>query len=283
MSDDRTQDMTPQQRRAAEAVRGLPRPTADADFRARLKREFAQGALPGADQPTDEDPAVVVRPAASIWRRVAWAAAAAAAAVALAMFATNPRPGPATLAVAGVGTVTVDGHAVDTDHVGSLNALLHAGARVAVSDGVTLDLRYPGTMAWRLEPGTTAVLPAAPGRWWGRSIRCEVEVGETGLRTGPDFPGAHLAIATGEGAAIVTGTLVSVYRDAEVTCVCVQEGEVRMEDADGDPLGAVPAGKRTVLFRDGRPPLIDDAIAPPHQKHLLEFDSACANAFPPAD
>ncbi|MBU1674842.1 FecR family protein, partial [bacterium] len=222
----------------------------------------------------------VLRPPRSVWRRTAMPTLAVAAALALLMVVTNRRPGPVPLGGGGPGTVTVDGQTVPANRPEALARLLHPGARVTLSDDAELDLHYPGVMVWRLEPGTTAVLPPAPGRWYGKALECRLEKGELGLRTGPGFPGARLAIVTAEGRAIVTGTLVSVYRDDAVTCVCVVEGAVVMETASGEVLGNIEAGRRRVLFRDGSEPL-HDAIAPPHQAHLQAFDGACGNVFGP--
>ena len=90
------------------------------------------------------------------------------------------------------------------------------------------------------------------------------------ILTGPRFRGGHLVVTTGEGAIEITGTLVSVFRDESVTCVCVHEGtaSVGIDEADMEP---IPAGKRKVMFADGSPSMVTD-IAPPHRDHLIEFE-----------
>ncbi|MFH1277069.1 MAG: hypothetical protein ABIK65_01655 [Candidatus Eisenbacteria bacterium] len=265
MSGRENKPMTPKERLAREAVRELTRPQADPAFRERLKRDFVAGAIPERAEPVPR------RSGRGPLRWSRFAPLAAAAVVLLAILAGNRGPAPRLLGTSGEGTVTVDGRAIPTVRWDELAAALRPGARIELRDGAVLDVHYPGSMVWRLEEGTIATLPGAPGRWFSRSVECALEIGEAAVRSGPDFPGTSLTIRTGEGMIVLTGTLVSVFRNYEVTCVCVQEGTASI-GVDEEDLETVSAGKRKVMFRDGSPSTITE-IAPPHRDHLIEFDA----------
>jgi hypothetical protein len=265
MNGNDTHRLTDRELRAQSALRALSIPHADLAFRERLKREFVAGTV----QSRIAWPVLRSRRFAPS-RRLA-ATLAIAATLAFVLLAANRSPGPRAIGGNGLGFVSIDGARLPAGELGRIGALIRPGATLVLGDGATLDLEYPGNMGWRLFSGTTATLPSAPGRWFRRSVESWVEFGEISVRTGGDFHGSQLTLATAEGRAIVTGTLVSVVRDSSVTCVCVHEGTVRMEAAGRD-LGSIRVGKRRVLFRDGSEPVILD-IAAPHRDHLIEFDA----------
>ncbi len=253
------------EQRARAAVRGLPVPAADGAFRARLKAQFVDGSIREAI----EWPEVAAGRFANA--RLVAGALAMAAILAFLAFGLNRYPAPRAIGGNGYGHVSIDGVEFPSTDLTGIDASLSEGSRVALSGGATLDIHYPGTMGWRIFSGTTVTLPERPGRWFGREIASHMEYGEISVRTGDHFGGTSLTLATDEGLALVTGTLVSVVRDSSVTCVCVHEGSVRMEAAGVD-LGVIPVGKRRVLFRDGSDPVILD-IAAPHRDHLIELDA----------
>lgn len=261
MNDRHDTELTPRQRAAQEAVRGLARPTADPDFRRRLKADFVAGAIAPAARPAAGGAKVL---------RLVVPALAAAAMIAVAVIGLGSRPGPELAGLDGDGRVVIDGAVMaDAD---ALAASLRPGARVELQGDVTLEVLYPGTLAWRLAPGTVFTLPDAPGRFLPRRLRAELEFGEVSVRTGPDFAGNALVVGTGEGDAVITGTLVDVFRNEAVTCICLIEGSCRVV-SDGRDLGALDPGMRWVLHRDGADPDLLD-IAPPHREHMeaLECD-----------
>jgi hypothetical protein len=277
MDDRERQEMTPAQRRARDAVRRLGRPAADAAFRERLRRDFISGAIGGA---ADRDAQRRAARARAWWRGLRWSWAApltAAAALLIVLWSANQGPAPQLLATNGVGMVRIDGRAIPAAESDRLAAALRGGAAVALEDGARLDLLYPGSMIWELTDGTQMTLPDPPGRWFGRGTAAAVGIGEAHVLTGPAFPGSRLTIRTDEGLVELTGTLVSVFRDSLVTCVCVQEGTARIGISEQD-LEAIPAGRRKVMFRDGRPPMVT-AIAPPHRDHLIEFEARVRGGF----
>ena len=282
MSERDFENLDQQQRAAREAVRGLVRPAADPDFRARLKDQFVAGRIPETELSRDDDQdAVLAGPARRPqgWRRsgLGWGGLAAAAVLAVAMIFGNRLPGPELLDATGTGIVTIDGRELSATDPGALGEALRPGTRIQVGQDSSVDVLYPGSFAMRLGAGTDLELPARPGRWYGRSVEAPLTYGEVSVRTGPDLAGGDLTIRTAEGRTIIHGTLVSVMRNDDVTCICLYEGsaDVRTDDQD---LGAVPRGMRWVLFRDGSAPQLLE-IVPAHRDHMLGLDDALGDVF----
>jgi hypothetical protein len=269
MTDDARGNLDPQQRRARDAVRGLGTPSADPAFRARLKEQFVAGAVPEPKSP------VATRPPARIpW--FSWGTLAAAAALAWAVLGLNSLPGPELLVVHGPGTVVVDGRTIDATGP-DFARVLEPGVRLQVGDETSLDILYPGSLVWRLAPGTDFVLPGRPGRWFRRTVTADLALGEVSVRTGPDFAGGRLHVVTPTGAAVVSGTLINIFHNEELSCFCLHDGTARVV-VGGTDLGEIPAMKRRVVFSDDREPVIAD-IAPPHLEHMLSLDRERAGVF----
>jgi ferric-dicitrate binding protein FerR (iron transport regulator) len=266
MSDREEHDLTPEQDRARDAVRSLPRVEPDPGFRERLKADFVAGRLVGEDEPGRPGRSGPARRRIRVWRTLVPAAIALAVVVVVIL---NGGPQPDVADITGEGTVTVDGRNFATSERGPIANAVRPGSRVEVSDGVKLDLVYGRTMAVQLS-SATATVPAAPARWFGKTGECRVEMGELSVITGPRFRGGQLVVTTAEGTIDITGTLASVFRDSSVTCVCVHEGTASVGIDAGD-MENIPAGQRKVMFADGSPPLITD-IAPPHRDHMIDFE-----------
>jgi ferric-dicitrate binding protein FerR (iron transport regulator) len=268
MSDRDEQDLTPEQSRARDAVRSLPRVEPDPAFRERLKADFVAGRLGEAEAPGhgDRPGAGRARRRVRAWRTLVPAAIALAVVVVAIL---NGGPQPELADIGGQGTVTVDGRNFATSDRSAIAQAVGPGSRVSVSNGVTLDLVYGSIMAVQLSSGT-ATVPAAPARWFGKTGESRVEMGELSVITGPRFRGGRLVVTTGEGIIAITGTLASVFRDSSVTCVCVHEGTASVGVDAGD-MEDIPAGQRKVMFADGSPPIVTD-IAPPHRDHMIEFE-----------
>ncbi len=270
MSEHERDNLDPQQRLAQDAVRSLGLPAADPAFRARLKEQFVAGAIPAREAP------VVPLPR----RRLpvyGWGTLAAAAVLAFAAVGLNRLPGPDLLAVAGAGTVVVDGQSVDGADTPAIAALLRPGAHVQLQGETTLDIQYAGTMIWRLSPGTDVVLPERPGRWYGRTVAAQLAMGEISVRTGPDLAGGELDVHTPLGSALITGTLINIMHNGELSCFCLHDGTAHVH-AGGADLGAVPALKRRVVFGDGRASMVDD-LAGPHLEHMRSLDEERCAVF----
>ncbi len=271
MTDHNENQLNEAQQRAVDAVQGLTNPRADADFRARLKQQFVSG---------DIDPkakVVVHAKPVSSRRWLTWAPLAAAAVLAVALFFGGRLPGPDAMGAHLAGTVVIDGHEVAAADSVLLDDLLHPGAVIELRDGAELDILYPGSLVMRLASGTTMTLPERPRRWFSRNITADMSQGEISIRTGPQFAGNMLAVQTPEGRARIYGTLVSVFRNDDLTCVCLFEGTAVMDDLSTE-LGPIPVGKRWVLYTDGRAAELLD-IAPPHQEHMEGLDRARCDCF----
>jgi hypothetical protein len=269
MTDDARDNLDPQQRRARDAVRGLGTPSADPAFRARLKEQFVAGTVPERESP------VATRPPARIpW--FSWGTLAAAAALAWAVLGLNSLPGPELLAVHGPGTVVVDGRTIDAAGP-DFARVLEPGVRLQVGDETSLDILYPGSMVWRVAPGSDFVLPGRPGRWFRRTVTADLALGEVSVRTGPDLVGGGLDVTTPAGTAVITGTLIDIYHNGELSCFCLHDGTASVL-VNGSDLGGIPAMKRRVVFTDGREPALED-IAPPHLEHMLGLDRERAGVF----
>lgn len=240
--------LTPDELRARDAVRELPRPAIDPGFRARLRQEFVTGTIESAAPP---------RVLAFPWHRRAmtrWGAAALAAAAALVVVTTlNQAPEWKLGAVRGEGIVLVDGVPVPTAHTEELARLVRPGAFLQLPREVELEIASAGQMAVQYTGGTQASVPARPGRWFGRKTGAEVREGEVRVMTGAGFRGAKLAIETPEALVMVVGTTFAVICEPTGTCVCVMEGRLRVGTRGGERMAEVEAGRRRYVFSDGRP------------------------------
>ena len=240
------------ERQAAELVRSLPAPRPDPAYRTRMRREFVSGSLrPPAAMPDAEE-------AERRWWDSMLVPAAAGLLV-LAGLLLNQGPGWQLLEVQGQGTTLVNGRPVAASEHAALARALRRGGRLALPEGVSLTVTAPGNMAVEITPGTEAMLSAPPSRWLGRIASAEVSSGELRFTTGERFPGSHLRVKTPEARIEVTGTTLAVIREPKGTCVCVMDGVVRV-GVEGQPMVAVPAGRRRFVYRDGRPPALDEML-----------------------
>jgi hypothetical protein len=266
MSDGEQNHLGPDEERARQAVRSLPRAEADPGFRERLKADFVAGRLGAATEPPPAFPPRRRRRRAGMWRVLVPSVLALAV---IAVVILNGGPVPELAGVSGEGTVIVGEITYATSDREAIAGAIRGGSSIEVSDGVDLDLMYGDVFAVRLSSGS-ATVPTAPGRWFGKKAVSGVGFGELNVLTGPGFRGDQLVIATDDGVIEITGTLVSVFSDSALTCVCVQEGTASVGE-DEDDMEPIPAGKRKVMFADGRPPMVTD-IAPPHRDHLIQFE-----------
>jgi ferric-dicitrate binding protein FerR (iron transport regulator) len=228
-------ELTRDEIRAREALRSLPAPTADPAFRARLKGDFVRGTIA-------EAPAPRVLELPRRWPWLGWAAGAAAAAAALVLVPLlNSGPRWQVMGLEGPGPVRVGGREIAADAIAGLPARLRASVWIEVSAGSQLDLVLPGVAVMQITGGTTATLPASPGRWYGRLMESSLERGEVRFSTGPAFEGVRLAVVTREARAEVVGTTFAVVSDSIGSCTCVFEGAVRL----------VPHGAAGEVIREG--------------------------------
>jgi ferric-dicitrate binding protein FerR (iron transport regulator) len=250
------------ERQAAELVRALPAPRPTAAFRARLRQEFVAEAPPRA----------AVAPHAEGAARHWWDSMlvpAAAGLLVLAVLLMNHGPGWEVLKTQGAGSALVNGRAVSLGDRAELQRALQGGARLQLPEGVSLTIVAPGRLAVEVTPGTDARLSAPPARWLGRLASAEVESGELRISTGARFPGSRLKVKTPEANVEVTATTLAVIRDPHGTCVCVMDGTVHV-GVQGQPMVAIPAGRRRYFYRDRTTPL-DDEMLPTERIKLGEM------------
>ncbi len=230
-------DWTPEERRAAEALRRLPTVAADPRFRERLRRQFRTGQIPSRRAPFG-------------WR---WAAAAAVLlAVGAAAFFSQRGLGWTVIASQGSGAVRVDGRAIEVSDSGRLAAALVPGTLVETDERTQLRLTHGETLVLEITPESAVRLPAVPHRWLRRTTVAAVERGELRGVTGRNFTGARLRVELPDAVVEVTGTVFAVLRNADGSCVCVLEGTVQMHDAAG--IADVPPLRRRLIPPYGEPP-----------------------------
>jgi FecR protein len=255
----------------------MPEVAADTRFRERLRAEFVEGELRGQGRTQARLVPEGRRFRSGILRwRVLLPAAAAAVLVVIITLSRGPALELAL--VNAPGAVTVNGRSYDATDRPMLESALQPGAVLVLAKGTELDLLDGDAVVYELS-SATATLPQPVAGWRGaKTAEWRLERGEIRVLTGPDFRGRRLLIETPEGVAEVSGTLLSVARDETATCVCVHAGVARVGVHPGD-LESVPAGKRRVMFADGRPPIITD-IEPSHREGLIKFDAKFQSQFP---
>jgi hypothetical protein len=235
----------PDEARVLERIRSAAPPLADAAFRSRLKQEFVSGEIP-------ERHAVISLPEPRRTHRVRWIAAmAAAASITVVALALNQAPRWVVMPSAGSGTLLVNGVPHPIEDAAGLARHLRPGARLVLQSAQDLDLVSSGLLAMQLAPGTEAVLPAPPGRWFGRVGRGSVSRGHLRLTTGRRFDGSRLSITTPDATVQVTGTTLAVIAEPHGTCVCVLEGTAHVRPHKGSMTPVTP-GTRCEVARGER-------------------------------
>lgn len=261
-------NLTPDERKAGAAVRGLRMRGPSRALRERLQTEFMTGSITSGLDRSRMRQAPVISGFPMRWARpLVWAAAA----VLIAVTAIGVNRGPAwqVKSVSGSGIVVVGNLPIPLSHTEQLAAALQPGARVRIPPGATLEVMAPGQMAIVLLAGTHVEMPATPGRWFGRRVTATLASGQLRISTGPQFNGARLAIRTPEAEVTVTGTTLAVICEPHGTCVCVLEGRVDV-GARGGEMSVVEEGRRRFVFNDGRGPEVDE-MRPAERDRLGEF------------
>jgi ferric-dicitrate binding protein FerR (iron transport regulator) len=235
---------------------GLAEVPLDAPVRASLRRAFQDGTLAEVGAP----------------RRARWfTVGAAAAAILLFLWVQHLGPGLRWNVLESPDTLTVDGVVYGTTD--ALDRAVARGGVVEVPDaGSSLVLGMESSVVFELTPGSVLEVPSPTAG--DEPLHLAVRQGELRALTGPAFAGRRLAVTTPDGRVEVTGTIFSVACDAGGTCVCVLEGRLRVGVDEAD-LETIPAGRRKVLYRDGRTAEVSEA-APPHVAGLEDFRAAWA-------
>lgn len=262
--------LTEEERRVQEVLRDLGEVRSDDAFRKNLKQAFVSGTIEEWHRPEPKHHIP--------WRSV-WQVAFASAVVLVALTFIFTLQGPAwkLCSVEGHGSITVNGREVDSRDTSRLAGLIEPGARIQVAGEARLDIMAGDVMFLELDSGTDLTLPNAPRRWFPRPLVSDLYRGEIRLKTGPGFSGRRLTVNTAEGRILVTGTVISVYKGEDFTCVCILEGtaSIGKDDAHMEKVGA---GLRKVMFSGDRPSEIMD-IEPHHKEELLKFLTRSERVF----
>jgi hypothetical protein len=261
MTRDRT-PLTPAEEAVRKALQSLPPVPADPEFRDRLERDFTYG----APQPDRKESPRRHSPWAAFLR---WAYLPAAAALLLAVAIPLNRGGGWSVSHVREGSIVVDGREFEAIEDEALSTVLGRGGELETGPGMLLQFERPGRLAVEVDAGARVEVPSPPGRWWNRDVTLRVEEGEMRVLTGPAFAGRRLVVLTPESRTEVVGTLISVFRDAGGTCVCVMHGTAMVGPPAGE-MQPVPAGMRMVLPATGDPFL--DGIMPPHEAGMRAFE-----------
>jgi ferric-dicitrate binding protein FerR (iron transport regulator) len=245
---------TPEERRAAEAVRALAEPRAPEAFRADLRARFVSGAI-AADAPAAAAPAAASprgRPAPVV---ALFGLAAAAALAWLVWTATEPAPWHYMGASGDSGEVWVSGRRMDPDDADGIQAMLRGGVPIRTTGTMEFDYVMHEQLSVQLAPESEMTVPEWPRRWMGDVASCEVARGEARFTTGSRYA-SRLRVSSPLAMIEVTGTTLAVISGPDSSCVCVLDGEVLMTDPDGTR-HAVRAGTRRTVFRSA-PSRVED-------------------------
>ncbi len=277
MSERDNMNLTPEERQMQESVRDLGEVRADDAFRAKLRQQFVSGEIAEGETTAEaEAPKIVEMPPQKRRRRGFLAVLPAMAAMLAIIFFNGGDPEWEMKDVRGTGTVTVNEQTVDAADRDAVANLIVPQAHISVPEGVQLDIVLDGVLVVGVAGPAEFTLPDNPDGD-DYAYQTTVHKGEFRIKTGPEFPGSQVLILTTEGRIEITGTTIAVYKNDEVTCVCVLEGTALI-GKDGAHLDAIGAGMRKVMFVDGSEPAIIP-IEPGHEHGLLEFEGYNEHTF----
>ena len=263
MTERQDMNLTPEERRLQEAIRGLGEVRSEDAFRERLCREFISGDIVPVDRGGNR-------------RRLWTVAIPALAAIFAFLLLSGGDPSWTLKSVTGTGTIQIDGHSVDAEDFAGIEALVKPGARFVVPATAELELRLGKVMVFGIIRDSDVTIPADPSAD-ETTFTATVTLGELLVKTGPAFAGEDLLILTSEGRIELTGTTIAVNKGDGFTCVCVLEGTAKIGKDKAD-LEEVSAGYRKVMFADGSPSIIVD-IEVGHEKDLTDFETRNEEAF----
>ncbi len=290
MSERDNMNLTPEERQLQQSVRDLGEVRANDAFREKLRQQFISGEIAAGEDSSEagiDAPAKIVEmpletepnnlePKKRRSRKRMWAIVPAMAAMlAIVIFSDND-PQWTMEDVRGSGVVTVNGETVDVSDRAAVAKLITPTAHIAVPEGVELDVVLGRVLVLGVAGPAEFTLPGNPSHD-DYAYETIVHQGEFRIKTGPGFPGSDMLILTTEGRVEITGTTIAVFKNDDVTCVCVLEGTAQI-GKDGDHMDAVGAGMRKVMFVDARDPMIAP-IEPGHKESLIEFEDHNQETF----
>ena len=275
MSERNDMNLTPEELRLQQAIRGLGDVSPEEAFRERLRAQFISGEIDAQDEAEPVDNVVPMPDRGNRRRWVAVAIPVMAAIFAFLIFSGGD-PSWTLKSVTGTGSIQVNGQAVDAADFAQLENLVEAGARFVLPETAELELVLGEVMVFGIIRDSDVTIPAELGDL-DTIYTATVDHGELLVKTGPAFAGEDLLILTSEGRIELTGTTIAVNKGDGFTCVCVLEGTAKIGKDIAD-LEEVSAGYRKVMFGDGSPSIIVD-IEPGHEKDLTDFEARNKDAF----
>lgn len=267
---------SPEQVQAQAAVQSLRPPRAAVAFREQLRQRFVSGEIDQADRVEDSsDSRDELRQRRMIW---AWAGLALAAAVLtwILLVPSGPVAEWRVEDLLATGPLGVNGRTIQLEDVDVLSLDLSPGTRVSRPDSTMINLVAEDLLTVQIAPFSEVVLPPTAERWFGRQIRAQVTAGEVRFTTGDGFAGERLLVDTHVARVEVLGSTIAVIHSEDATCVCVYEGRVSI-GLLGSTLEVVPPGMRKIVYRDGRPALLQE-ITPMERMKLQMLKDAAFSA-----
>jgi len=258
--------------RVQQAIRDVGPVHADPAFRSRLRQQFVTGVI--AERTAGRR--------GLFGGLGGWilAATAAAAAATIWLLVFTARPAWELRNVTGTGTIAIAIQGKAEQEVGARDAarlarLIRPGVHIRLPEHSTLDLIAGDVLLFQLDAQAAITVPGEPQK--GQAMVSRLEAGELRVKTGPGFKGRRLSVLTAEGRTELSGTVVSVFKGTDFTCVCVLEGTARIGKSEAT-LEDVPSGMRKVMFADERPSMVV-AAEPHHVQGLAEFLEATRGVF----
>jgi hypothetical protein len=245
MSDRNDMNLTPEELRLQQAIRGLGDVSPEEAFQERLRAQFISGEIDAQDEEGTADNVVPLKRGGN---RRRWLAAAipALAAIFAFLILSGDDPSWTLRSVTGTGSIQVNGQTVDAADFEQLENLVEAGARFELPATAELELVLGEVMVFGIIRDSDVTIPAELGDL-ETIYTATVDHGELLVKTGPAFAGEDLLILTSEGRIELTGTTIAVNKGDGFTCVCVLEGTAKIGKDIAD-LEEVSAGNRKVKF-----------------------------------
>lgn len=277
MSERKDMNLTPEELRIQASLRGLGEVRAENAFREKLRQQFVSG-----DFAETVDPAEAAAPAPVVdlprRKRRSWgfAVVPAIAAMLAIIFLNGSDPSWELSAMRGEGSLSINGVEVASADFEAVADLIKPEARIVVPEGLEVDVLMDGVIVLGVVGPMEFTVPTEPQKEpFNYSV--VVHHGEFRIKTGPDFEGRQIVMTTTEGQIEIIGTTIAVFKNDDLTCVCVLAGTANI-GKDDHHMDAIPAGMRKVMFADGRDPLIIP-IEPGHEASLIEFEKITAHIF----
>lgn len=257
--DHRNQDssgFSADERQALAALCALPRPVPSEAARRRARAAFlsAPGSADGTDPDLRDRDLPRIEPATTTVKDgKRWPGWALAATVVLAILAGfwyggQPRSAWVVTDVVEAGGIVAEGAA----EAGLIDqgATVVAG-RINAGPESELELQLGDQLRFRILPGTSIELPAAPRRWFPDTQTIVVHSGEIYGTTGGQVLEVPLKVIAQQAEARLMGTTFAVFQNEDGTCVCLWHGCIMVFPMNGGEPVEMEHEKKYYVYTDG--------------------------------